>query len=59
MFFGGHNIQLTAPSKMVGHITGLTWCWKSTKSCNLGTMAIQRLGLGTHITGRLWYCLKA
>jgi len=21
-------------------------------------MATQQLGLGTHITGRLWYCLK-
>jgi len=27
------------------HYLGLTWCCKSTKSCHLGTMATQWLGL--------------
>ena len=30
----------------MSNYSGLTWCCNSTKSCNLGTMATQWLGLG-------------
>ena len=35
-------------------IKGLTWCWSSTKSCNLGTMATQWLGLSNHPIEHEW-----